>query len=172
MSANIKQKVLTDKVIGTITLSVFAGYILIIFKVMGASFVLHEFVIGLQLLYFFGVYIYFPRDKTILKGIVLSIFIPFLCSILYSITIVIVYIIDWKLPVFLKGDDGNLIAFIYKLLAVVLFVPYAMGGGWAASLGLLVTFGVCSYFSRVLMRFSGVEKESHYMREKTKESFF
>jgi len=145
MVINIKLKSLSDKTIALIVLSVFLVYILVLLKFIGPAYLvkkqrLAEIIITLHLLCFFGFFMFFPRKKTVIKGIVLCAIIPLICCMLLYTTFHVVCIVDWKSP-FIDSD-------LFYLIAMFGLASYINLGAWVVSLPLLVVFGVYIYLSR------------------------
>ena len=147
-----KLRVLPDKMIALVALSVYVVYILGLSNYMIPVRLitrqrLSEIVIALHLLCFFGFFVFFPRKGGIIKGVVLCAIIPLICCMMVYTTYHVVYIIEWKLPLFLRSERG-LGDFLFNIIDYSGLVPYLTLCVWAVSFALLLVFGICIYLSR------------------------
>ena len=170
--------VLSDKTIGLVVLSVYVVYILGLFKFLWPASVvrkanLTEIVIALHSLCFFGFFISLPKKTTIVKGIVLCAIIPFACCMVLYTTSHAIYVIEWKLPLFLSElSIKNIVFDIFYMIEMSGLVPYLTLCAWLVSLPLLVIFGVCVYLSRLCMRSPETKKVYIFVQQRLEMNLF
>jgi len=172
MSTDIRE--LPDKTIALIVLSVYIAYILGLFKFLGSHVVakrgVPELIIALHSLCFWVFYIYFPRKSTIIKGIILCIIIPVLSCVMLYISYSAIFVIKWKLPLFLVREQ-RIDFVLFNFISYFGLAPYAMLGAWFVSLPLLIIYGICLYLSRFRMHYSEVKNTHIFVQQKIEMNF-
>jgi len=169
MPADFKPKSLSDKTIALVVLSVYIICILGFVKIAEPAVLkkhrLAEIVIALHSLCFFGFFICLPRKAAMIKGVILSVIVPYLCCMILYTTFHVTYILDWKLPLFLVSEQ-RISFFLLDLIANFGLVPYIMFGGWFVSLVLLVILGICTCLYRLQIGTLAVERTGIFIQKK------